>query len=304
MEKLISLSSNTNPFLLYIFYMKFKLFSSLFVLVLTFFSCSEQMPVDVKKSTSLRIVSLVPSYTSEIVELGFKDNIVGATSYCEISKENKVLIVGSVIDINEEKILLLKPDVVFASTLVKEKSIETLKNNGINVQFLGKMESFDDLCSQFLKLGEILDVNEKANLYIESAKQRIDSLKNLVPKTDDTTSVFFQLGASPICTVIPNTFMDDFITFSGCKNAFYDLNKIIINRESVLLRNPDYIIISSMGDIGEQEKQVWQGYTELVAVRDNRIFVVESASTPTIKNFLDNFEYIIKKMYFSGAINE
>ena len=282
-----------------------EIYQLLVFVVLAFaISCTSPKNNTDKQEHELRIISLVPSYTSEIVELGFKKNIVGATSYCEISKENKDLIVGSVIDINEEKILLLKPDIVFASTLVKEKSIETLKKNGINVQYLGKMESFDDLCSQFLAIGNLLGVEEKAKQYINKAKLRIDSLKNTVPKTNDTTRVFFQLGAKPICAVIPNTFMNDFITFSGNKNVFYDLDKIIVNRESVLLRNPDYIIISSMGDIGIQEKAIWEAYKELNAVKNNRVFVVESASTPTINDFINSFEFIIHKMYASTIIDE
>ena len=282
-----------------------KIYQLLTLVILSFlFACTSPKNTLAKQEHDLRIVSLVPSYTSEIVELGFEKNIVGATSYCEISKKNKDLIVGSVIDINEEKILLLKPDIVFASTLVKEKSIETLKKNGINVQYLGKMESFDDLCSQFIAIGNILGVETKAKQYINKAKLRIDSLKNSVPKTNDTTTVFFQLGAKPICAVIPNTFMNDFITFAGSKNVFYDLDKIIVNRESVLLRNPDYIIISSMGDIGKQEKAIWEAYKEINAVKNNRVFVVESASTPTIDNFIDSFEFIIHKMYASTTINE
>jgi len=282
-----------------------EIYQLLVFVVLAFaISCTSPKNNTDKQEHELRIISLVPSYTSEIVELGFKKNIVGATSYCEISKENKDLIVGSVIDINEEKILLLKPDIVFASTLVKEKSIETLKKNGINVQYLGKMESFDDLCSQFLAIGNLLGVEEKAKQYVNKAKLRIDSLKNTVPKTNDTTRVFFQLGAKPICAVIPNTFMNDFITFSGNKNVFYDLDKIIVNRESVLLRNPDYIIISSMGDIGTQEKAIWEAYKELNAVKNNRVFVVESASTPTINDFINSFEFIIHKMYASTIIDE
>jgi len=250
-----------------------------------------------KKTENLRIVSLVPSITKEIEQLGLKNNIVGATSYCDVSKENENLIVGSAIDINEEKILLLKPDIVLASTLIKEKSINILKQNGINVQYLGKIESFDGICSQFIELAQLLNKENTAKKIVANAKQKLDSLKNLIPKNNTKPKVFFQLGAKPIAAVIPNTYMNDFITLAGCDNIFYDLKKIIVNRESILLRNPDYIFISAMGSIEIQEKQIWANYKNINAVKNNNIFIVKSATNPTVIDFIDNFEFIINKIY-------
>jgi iron complex transport system substrate-binding protein len=245
----------------------------------------------------MRIVSLVPSFTSDIVRLGMKDHIVGATSYCDISKENKDLIVGSVIDINEEKIMLLKPDVVLASGLVKETSIKILEQNGINVAYIDNNRSFKGLCEQFIQIGEVIGKEAEARQFVKSARYSVDSLKALVPQREEKPKVFFQLGANPIATVIPNTFMDDYISFAGCTNIFNDLDKIIVNRESVLLRNPDCIIISAMGVVGTQEKEIWTGYKDLSAVKNNKVFIVESATLPTVSDFVENLALIIKQIY-------
>ncbi len=250
-----------------------------------------------ENTKNLRIVSLVPSITKEIIQLGLKNNIVGATSYCSVSKENKNLIVGSAIDINEEKIMLLKPDIVLASTLIKEKSINILKQNGINVKYLRKIESFEDICNQFIELAQLLNKKSTANEIVSNAKQQLDSLKSLIPKTNKKPTIFFQLGSNPIATVIPETYINDFILLANCKNIFYDLNKIIVNRESILLRNPDYIFISAMGGVEHQEKQIWMNYTNIKAVKNNNIFIVKSATTPTVIDFVENFEFIVKKIY-------
>ncbi len=248
----------------------------------------------------LKIVSLVPSITKEIVRLGLKDNIIGATSYCDISKDNPELIVGSALEVNEEKIILLKPDIVFASTLVKDKSIAILKKNGIRVEYAGKYTSFDEICRNFEKLSTVLNRKNKALQIISKAKLKIDSLEQNIPDNKVGESIFFQLGANPIATVIPNTFMNDFISFSKCKNIFQDLDKLIVSRESVVLRNPDIIIISLMGGVGAQEKENWEKYKSINAVKNDRIFTVNSASTPTVKDFVDNLEIIIKKIYFEN----
>ncbi len=270
------------------------------LIIIFLYSCNSE--VNKKQETNkheLRIISLVPSITKEITELGLEDIIVGATNYCEITKNNKDLIIGSAIEINEEKIILLKPDIVFASTLVKQKSIKILKQNGIKVIFLPMSDSFEDLCDEMIRIGKILNKEETAIKYVQKYKTKLDSIIIQMPKRESQPTVFFQLGANPIATVIPNTYMNDFIIKANCKNIFYDLDKIIVNRESILLRNPDYIIISAMGGISNQEVDIWQKYPTINAVQNHNIFLVPSASLPTVVNFVNNFEIIINNIYFN-----
>ncbi len=263
------------------------------------FSCNNDVKSETKESkTALRIISLVPSFSQEIIELGLGDNIVGATSYCEISKNNPDLIVGSVIDINEEKILLLKPDIVFASTLVKEKSIKILTNNGINVIFFDMSNSFEKICDDMIDMGEMLNRKTIAEEYVNKAKFRLDSIRKQIPKYEVRPRVFFQLGANPVAAVIPKTYMQDFIDYANCENIFYDLNKIIVSRESVVLRNPDYIIMCLMGDVANMETKEWLKYSSIGAAVNNNIFTLPNATTPTVGNFVDNFEIMVNSIYF------
>lgn len=248
-------------------------------------------------SNELRIISLVPSITLEIEQLGLKNNIVGATSYCEITKENPELIIGSAIEINEEKILLLKPDIVFSSTLTKPKSEKILRDNGIKVITMPRLYSFEDLCSHYIELGKSLDKEEDATNFVIQSKNKLDSIMASIINTGEKPRIFFQIGAKPIATVIDSTFMNDFIIFAKAENIFSDLDNIIVSRESVVLRNPSHIIISSMGTVGTNEKQVWNNYSDIDAVINNNIFVIDGATTPTVAAFIDNFEKIKTGIY-------
>jgi iron complex transport system substrate-binding protein len=247
----------------------------------------------------IRIVSLAPSITKELESLNMTENIVGATSYCDISKKNKELIVGTATEVNIEKILLLNPDIVIASGLTKQTTINTLKNNGIAVHFIKKLQSFDDICNQAIELGKLVGKANLALSIVSRSKQRVDSMQSLIPSRDNKLKVFFQIGAKPIFTVIPNTFMDDYIIFSGCENLAADLDKGTITRESVLRRNPDIIFIVTMGIVGNEEKKTWEGYAELNAVKSNKIFIIDSniACTPTVLSFTETLEQVIKKIY-------
>ena len=272
---------------------------SIIAIVLLFASCNNNSYKNQSKEKGVRIVSLAPSLTKELVSLDLKNNIVGATSYCDISASNKDLIVGSATTVNIEKILLLKPDIVLASGLTKENTITALKNNGIEVHKFGRMKSFDDICNHFLELGKLVGKEKLAKLLIDKSIIKVDSLKALVPEHADSLKVFFQIGAKPIFTVTPNMFMNDYITFSGCKNLANDLSNGAITRETVINRNPDVIFVVTMGIVGDNEKRTWESYTDLSATKNNRIFIIDSsvASTPTVLSFTKTLEVIIKNLY-------
>ena len=131
------------------------------------------------------------------------------------------------------------------------------------------------------------------------SKIKVDSLSNSVPNLPDRLTVFFQIGAKPIFTVISNTFMNDYITLAKCNNIAEDLKKGTITRESVLQQNPDIIFIVTMGIVGDNEKNIWESYTELNAAKNKKIFIIDSsiASTPTVLSFTETLEQVINNIY-------
>ncbi len=81
-----------------------------------------------------RVISLAPSITENIYLIGAQDKLVGCTSFCTQAIADGVEQVGSTIDINAEKILVLKPDLVLTMEMTKQQDIATLKNLGIRVE--------------------------------------------------------------------------------------------------------------------------------------------------------------------------
>lgn len=274
--------------------------SLLIILIIVAVSCNTTIKKQYHNDKSgLRIISLAPSITKELIDLDMHENIVGVTSYCEISSNNKDLVIGTATNVNVEKILLLKPDMVFATGLTKESNINSLRNNGITVYMVPKLESFEVICKQFVRLGELVGKVDVAKSIVDKSLQKIDSLKKTFPLTSEKSKIFIQIGAKPLFTVIPNTFMHDYITYANCENIAADLDKGTITRESVLKRNPDVIFIVTMGIIGDEEKDTWANFKELSATKNKKIFIIDSnvACTPTVLSFTETFENIIHKIY-------
>jgi len=245
-------------------------------------------------SQNLRIISLGPAITEDIYLLGKGDNIVGNTIYCNRPKEAKYKEkVGNVIDVNVEKIYSLRPDIVFATNLTNPKDVKKLKELGIRVEVFSYPKNFNQLCEQFLKIGEIIGEKEKAEEIIKEVRKEIEKIKEKT-KNMGKNKVLVQVGTKPLWVVGEDTFIGEMVKFSGGDNIIKGEGGIY-SIEEIIKKNPEVIIITSMGIDTEEEKKTWQKYKMIDAVKNNKIFVVDSdkVCSPTPLTFLE----VVKELY-------
>ncbi len=223
-----------------------------------------------------------------------EDKLVGATSYCTQAVDDGKETVGSTIDVNVEKIFALRPDLVLTMELTKLQDLEAMRKIGLNVVVIPTPKTFDEICAQTIEIGKLIDAEDAAVEVIQKTKETVNSIINKNPQDGEKQKIFFQIGANPIFTVLENTFMDEFIVLNNGENIACGLTRGTMTRESVLVRNPDVIIIATMGGFGEEEKKIWQSYKGLEATKNKRIFLIESeiACSPTPDNFAIAFTRI------------
>lgn len=243
-----------------------------------------------------RIISLAPAITEELYLLGVEDKIVGVTTYChrppDAQKKEKI---GTVIRVNIEKIVSLKPDLVLELSMNDLKQIEKLKNLGIKIVSLSQPKDFSGICDQFLEVGKLVGKKNQAKEIIDIAKKKVNSIKEKVRKLEKP-KVFVQIGVKPLFTVTKGSFIHDFIELAGGINIASGTKTGLYAREEVLRKNPDVIIIVTMGIAGEQEKKTWQKYNTLNATKNKRIYVMDSYKicSPTPVSFAEALEEVIK----------
>jgi ABC-type Fe3+-hydroxamate transport system substrate-binding protein len=244
-----------------------------------------------------RIISLAPSLTKSIYYLGAEGLVVGHTNYCQIAMDDNKEIVASAVTVNLEKVITLRPDLVVTTAMTNPETIEILQRAGIKTEVFQTPRTFKEICIQFEILGNITGTGETAREIIKDVSARVNEIK-ASHQYNTPPEFFFQIGSKPLFTVLDNTFMDDYITFSGGKNIAAGFTRGTINREYVLMKNPDVIIIVNMGITGEEEKKIWENYPFLNAVKNQKIFFVESdmASTPNPPDFLNTLEVIRNKL--------
>jgi len=246
-----------------------------------------------------RIISLGPDITEELYILGAEAKLVGCTVYCRRPPEaQKKKRVGTILKISLEKVLSLHPDLVLAVSLTNPIVKEKLTNLGIKVITFPSPKSFPEMCEQFLELGKIIGKEREAEEIILLTAKKIDSVKERVEGLRKPR-VFVQIGAKPLVTINKDSFINDFIENVGGINITKDLKNTHYSREMVLKDNPDVIIITTMGIDGAKERGGWQKFKTLKAVRDDRIYFIDSElfCSPTPVSFAETLKEIFKILH-------
>jgi len=243
-----------------------------------------------------RIVSLSPSITEALFQLGLESRVVGVTTFCQYppcaARKPKI---GTVIKPNVERIVSLQPDIVLATETNPQPDLDKLSSLGIRVLILPPEKSFADICRNLSLLGKTLGAKKAAESVIKKANERIAAIKARL-KEARPVRVFWEVGASPLVTVGKGTFADELLSMAGGVNIAHNApaRYVRYSREEVLRQNPEAIVLVTMGDVTAREVASWQKYKGLKAVKDRRIYVIEAhpVCSPTPLTFVRGLEKV------------
>jgi len=190
-------------------------------------------------SYALRIVSLSPSTTEILFKLGLGNDIVGDTLFSNYPKRAKnITKVGSYIRPNLEKILELKPDYVIGMKEGMNKSTQDKLNElGIKNRFYPS-RNVDDIIYTIRDIAKIFHKNPYALV------AKIEKYYKNFPPAKKTG--IFVVSVQPLIVATQNTFVNSIMRCAGIKNIVQDkaLEFIIIDKEYIIKKQPDYIIVS------------------------------------------------------------
>lgn len=222
-----------------------------------------------------RIISVVPSTTEILYALGLGDKLVGVSDFDDYPEDVKSKPkVGGFSNPNLEKIISLKPDVIFVGTPFGKENAEKLKSMGITV-ILAEAKSFDQIYDSIDLIGKVTGTEEKARELIESMKAKIEEIRNKV-KDKEKPRVYFvvSLGKSN-WTAGKGTFIDEVINLAGGENVAADVDGWAeYSIEKIVEKNPQIIITTNHGASIEDIKKA-EGYKKTDAVKNNRVFMVD-----------------------------
>ncbi|OGV84348.1 MAG: hypothetical protein A3J88_00410, partial [Melioribacter sp. RIFOXYB12_FULL_38_5] len=220
-----------------------------------------------------RIISLAPNLTEMFYSLGLENNMVGNTMYCNYPPQaQKIEKVGDMLTFNFEKIVLLKPDLIFITVEGNTKgTYDKFHELDLKV-FVSNPRNYKGIRKTYSDLGKIFGVTHKTETALAKWDSTLQSI-TATQKSQNKTAMFL-VELRPIMLAGENTFINEYLQFCGLKNIAEDskLNYPIFNREEILKRDPDYIIYpTGGGDTIEMLKEAYPEWRQLKAIKNNNV---------------------------------
>jgi len=244
------------------------------VLILICFNQEDLISSEIKKQ---KIISLAPSTTEILFSLGLDDEIIGVTTFCNYP--SKALLkekVGTFSQPDIEKILSLKPDIIFATGLEQASTVIKLKQLRLKV-YVSDPSNTQELFTSIKEIGKLTYREEKAMALINQMKTKIEQIRStvkLIPQ-DKRPKVFVEIWHDPLTTVGKGSFVDELISLAGGMNIAHDVPRAYshFSPEQAIKCNPDCIILGHRGKedaINTIKKRL--GWKEIKAVKNNRVY--------------------------------
>lgn len=199
--------------------------------------------VEIPDKKQLRIVSLVPSQTELLYDLGA--NIVGQTIFCVHPKAafKSSFKVGGTKKLHLHKIRELKPDLIIANKEENEKSqIEELaKDHSV---WISDIRTIDDALEMIAELGKICNNTSRS-------AELIDLIRNDVQWLSDhalpTKKVAYAIWKDPWMFAGKDTFIDKILNLINLENVFGEKESRYPEADIIKLKEPapELILLSS-----------------------------------------------------------
>ena len=213
-----------------------------------------------------RIVSMLPSLTELVCEMGACDQLVGIDNYSNWPPSvQKLPRLGGLEDANIEMIVALKPDLVLLA--YSSRAMARLESLGIKAMTL-EPKTIADLRRVWEQMGRILGANDAQQLW-ERVDAGMNAAARSLPASLRGTTVYFEVNSGPYAAS-EASFIGELLTRVGAANVVPgNLGPFPkLNPEFVVRADPQVIMIS---DRNSQALKDRPGWDRIRAVRNGRV---------------------------------
>lgn len=194
---------------------------------------------------SQRIVSLVPSVTELLHDLGLENQVVGITKFCTKPMRWRVqkTTVGGTKNIDIERIRQLNPTMIFAAREenVKEQ-IESLAQDF--PIYICDIKKWEDALEMMGNIGAITGTSTQAASICGQVRNAVSSLQSF--PTNNKPTVCYLIWRKPYMTVGGDTYISDMLELCGFQNVFSDtLRYPVVELEQIAASQCDFVFLST-----------------------------------------------------------
>jgi iron complex transport system substrate-binding protein len=227
--------------------------------------------------TAPRIISLSPHITELLFAAGAGDRIVGVDDSSDYpAAVAGIARVGEPAALDVEGLLKLKPSLIVlwdSGTPARRKA----ELESLNLKlYVTDQHHLDDIGATLLEFGRLAGTEPVA---AASARRYGTELAQLRTQyaARPRLKVFYQVWDRPLYTLSGNHVVSEVLSLCGGDNVFGDLSTLApeIDKEAVLSRNADVILVAATGTEGARQVADWGRFGNLRAVRNHHVFTVD-----------------------------
>lgn len=193
-----------------------------------------------------RIISLVPSQTELLVELGLKTSIVGVTKFCvhpgNLRQEKDI--VGGTKQIHLDKIKALNPDIILCNK--EENTLEMITElESIAPVHISDIYNLVDALRLIEMYGELFNVEAESTKLITAITNERETFKLKFQNRTKKKAAYF-IWKNPWMVAGSNTFIDFMLNEAGFDNVFKHMERYPeISLEDQSLKEAEVLLLSS-----------------------------------------------------------
>jgi iron complex transport system substrate-binding protein len=256
--------------------------------------------------TPRRIVSLQPSATVILRDLGKLDLLAACTKYCaklcpEVRDKNIAIIADSW-TAQSEQIREVRPDFVIASVPYQEKAVIEILRAGIPFLALAP-KKLEDIYSDISMIARIVNAAKEGDQIIQRMKEEIDAMR-LRTKDLPRPRVFCEEWGKPL--IASQVWVAELVEAAG--GEFIATPGARVSFDEAALLAPDVIIAAwcGAGDRVPLEKIIrTRRWENISAARNQRVYCIEdeflNTPAPTLAHGLRALATAIHPQHFPQA---
>jgi ABC-type Fe3+-hydroxamate transport system substrate-binding protein len=193
-----------------------------------------------------RIVSLVPSQTELLFDLGLDEEVVGLTKFCihPIDKFARCVKVGGTKKVNIELIKGLQPDLIIGNK--EENSASDIEElSALFPVWMSDIYTLEDAKQTIFQIGELVDRQPEASYLLHLISAGFSDLQTLAFERGINKKVAYLIWKKPYMAAGINTFISDILALNGMSNVIKAPRYPEVNLSELTLLKPDLVFLSS-----------------------------------------------------------
>lgn len=193
-----------------------------------------------------RIISLVPSQTELLFDLGLDQEIIGLTKFCihPIDKFAERTKVGGTKKLNIDLIMDLQPDLIIGNKEENTQSdIETLQKHF--PVWMSDISTLEVAKQTITQIGALVDRAPEAAYLNHLIHAGFNDLKQLALQKQIDQKTLYLIWRKPFMAAGKNTFIDDVMQHNGLYNVLRQSRYPELSIADIVALNPQLILLSS-----------------------------------------------------------